>query len=109
MAVNRRHQEKRAKNRVGISVTMPIHIVRMDSGDSLQCLLTDVSPTGIGVTLEGEVSPGDQMQFKTLRKTWVLEVSWCEKTSGGWKCGLVLQDKSQDLAAIFSSFAYKPA
>jgi hypothetical protein len=111
MATNRRGQEKRAKARIDIGVVMPVHMVRVDGGTSVQCCLCDVAPTGIGVTVDEQLRQGECMEFRTLGKTWFLEVSWCERAEADdvWKCGLVLQDPSQDISVLFSSFVYKRA
>lgn len=96
--------EKRSKARTGVRMTMPIHLVSLSDGTSIDCRLADVAASGIGVIAKNRMEPGFEVRFKTLGKSWNLVVSWCDPAGGCFKCGLVLIDPSQDMSVLFSSF-----
>lgn len=97
-------QEKRSKARTGVRLAIPIHLVSLLDGSTIDCCLADVAAAGIGIVLKKHLEPGHEVRFKTVGKTWNLVVSWCEAAKGGYKCGLVLIDPAQDMSALFTSF-----
>lgn len=107
----KRHpQEKRSKARTGLRMTMPILLVSISDGGSIECSLADIAAAGIGVIVRKKLEVGHEVRFKTLGNIWNMSVSWCEPTDGGYKCGLVLTDPAQDMTPLFTSFRdYKNA
>lgn len=101
--------DKRSNRRVGIGAVLPIHVVRAADGACIPCRIIDASSSGIGVLSDGELALGDVIIFKTVRRSFPLKVTWCEKTERGFKCGLELADPSQDLEALFTAYRHYKA
>lgn len=99
-----RENDRREEPRRRLQQVFPMNVLREDDGQSITCQLQDLSAEGLCVLVKAPLPPGTRLRFVTLKREFLLEVVWCEKSADSQlHCGLALQDE-KDMQILFAGF-----
>lgn len=97
-------KERRLTQRQRLTGLLPGRLVRKSDGTDLACKPIDVSRNGLGILLDKELTPGEEVTLMVRDNPIVLQVAWIQPDFGKddqIRYGLVAVDPSQDVEQTF--------